>query len=56
MDPIFESYISACLTEVIRKEGDKWVIYSKGGSKKLGEYDSEEAAKKRIQQIEYFKH
>lgn len=56
MDPIYESYIEATLTEIIRKEGDKWVIYSKDGSKKLGEYDSEEAAKKRIQQIEYFKH
>lgn len=56
MDPIYEAYVDACLNEVIRKEGGKWVIYSKDGSKKLGEYDSEEAAKKRIQQIEYFKH
>jgi hypothetical protein len=39
----------------IRQEGGKWVIYSKEG-KKLGEFDSEDAAKKRLQQIEYFKH
>ena len=44
------------LTEHIRKEGDKWIIYSKDMSKKLGSYDSESAAKKRLGQIEYFKH
>jgi hypothetical protein len=42
--------------ETIRHEGDKWVIYSKDGSKKLGEYDTETAAKKRLRQIEFFKH
>lgn len=44
------------LNEVIKKSGDKWQIWSKDGSKKLGEYDSEFAAKKRLGQIEYFKH
>ena len=44
------------LEETIRKEGNKWVIYSKDGSKKLGTYDSETAAKKRLGQIEFFKH
>lgn len=43
------------LLETIRQEGDKFVIYSSDGSKKLGEYDSEEAAKKRLAQIEFFK-
>lgn len=56
MNSIYESYTLALLMDHIRKEGDKWVIYSKDGSKKLGTEDSEEAAKKRLQQIEYFKH
>ena len=43
------------VAETIRKEDGKYVIYSKDGSKKLGEYDSEEAAKKRLRQIEFFK-
>lgn len=41
---------------IIRKEGDKWIIYSKDGKKKLGTFTSEEQAKKRLQQIEFFKH
>lgn len=40
---------------VIKKVGDKYVIYSKDG-KKLGEYTSKKAAEKRLKQIEYFKH
>lgn len=40
---------------IIRKEGDKWVIYSHDGKKKLGEYDSKKEAVKRLRQIEYFK-
>ena len=40
---------------VIKKEGNKYVIYSKTG-KKLGEYTSKKAAEKRLRQIEYFKH
>lgn len=40
---------------MIVKEGKKWVIKSKDGSKTLGSEDSEAAAKKRLQQIEYFK-
>ena len=44
------------LTETIRKQGDKYVIYSKDGKKKLGTYDSRKAAEKRLGQIEYFKH
>ena len=43
------------LVEMIRREGDKWVIYSEDGSKKLGEYDSEAEARKRLAEIEMFK-
>jgi hypothetical protein len=42
--------------EVIQKIGDKWVLMTKDGKKKLGEFDSEEAAKKREAQINAFKH
>ena len=44
------------IQETIRHEGNKWNIYSKDGSKRLGSYDTETAAKKRLGQIEYFKH
>lgn len=40
---------------MIRKEQGKYVIRSKEG-KPLGSYDSEEQARKRLKQIEYFKH
>jgi RimK family alpha-L-glutamate ligase len=43
------------LSEVIRHVGGKWVIFSKDGKKKLGTYDTETAAKKRLKQIEFFK-
>lgn len=36
---------------MIKHIGNKWILYSKDGSKKLGEYDTEEEAKKREQQI-----
>lgn len=42
--------------ETIRKQGNKYVIYSKDGNKKLGTYNSRKAAEKRLGQIEYFKH
>ena len=40
----------------IRHENGKWVIYSHDYKKKLGTYDSESAAKKRLAEIEMFKH
>jgi hypothetical protein len=43
------------IREKIVKQGSKFVILSKDGSKKLGEYDNEEDAKKRLRQIEFFK-
>ena len=42
--------------KVIHHEGSKWILYSHDGSKKLGEFDTEEAALKRERQINYFKH
>ena len=44
------------IEETIRKQGNKYVIYSKDGKKKLGTYDSRKDAEKRLRQIEYFKH
>lgn len=49
-------YMREGLDETIRKQGDKYVIYSKDGKKKLGTYTSRKAAVKRLGQIEYFKH
>jgi hypothetical protein len=40
---------------VIRKVGDEWCLFSHDGSKKLGCYDSEEGAKKREREVNYFK-
>lgn len=44
------------IQEHIRKEGGKYVLYSKDGKKRLGEYGSREEAEKRLRQVEYFKH
>lgn len=41
---------------MIRHEGSKWVLYSKDGSKVLGRFDNEAAAKKHEQEVQYFKH
>lgn len=43
------------IREKIVKQGSKFVILSKDGSKKLGEYDNEKDAKDRLRQIEFFK-
>ncbi len=40
----------------IRKEDDGWHVYSEKGKHIGGPYPSEERAKKRLHQIEYFKH
>lgn len=53
-DPRFNT--ESEVKETIRKQGDKYVIYSKDGDKKLGTYTSRSAAEKRLRQIEYFKH
>lgn len=41
---------------MIVKIGDKWVVKSKDGSHQFGECDTEEAAKKRLAEVEAFKH
>ena len=41
---------------MIRKENGKYIVYSKNTGRKFGTYDTEEAAKKRLRQIEMFKH
>jgi Domain of unknown function (DUF6321) len=41
--------------EVVRKEGSKYVVRSQEG-KNLGKFDTEAGAKKRLRQVEYFKH
>ena len=41
---------------MIKKEGEKYVVYSEDGKKKLGSYNTEEESKKRLKQVEYFKH
>lgn len=40
---------------MIKKEGGKWVLFSKDGSKKLGEFDTKAAAEKREREIQFFK-
>lgn len=43
------------INETIRKTGSTWTVYSEKG-KRLGSYRSRGGAKKRLRQIEYFKH
>jgi hypothetical protein len=43
------------LKYLIKHEGEKWVLYSKDGSKKLGEHDSEQQAKDQEAAIEISK-
>lgn len=40
---------------MIVKQGSKYVVKSEDGTKHLGTYDSEDEAKKRLRQIEFFK-
>lgn len=41
---------------MIKHEKNKWILYSKDGSKKLGEFDSEQAAMEREEEILKAKH
>lgn len=43
------------ISEVIRKEGDEWVLYSKDGSKVLGRSKTREGIVKRERQVQFFK-
>ena len=40
---------------MIKKEGNKYILYSHDGSKKLGEFDSKKDAERREKVINYFK-
>jgi hypothetical protein len=42
--------------KMIRKIGNEYKVLSHDGKKVLGTYSTEEEAKKRLQQIELFKH
>lgn len=44
------------IEEVIRKVGNKWVLFTRDGKKRLGEFDTREDALKRERQIQFFKH
>jgi len=41
---------------MIRQEGGKWLLYSKDGKKKLGEFSSKKEAEDREREVNYFKH
>lgn len=41
---------------MIKKQGNKYILYTKNGDKKLGEFDSKKKAEEREREIEYFKH
>ncbi|HNQ21257.1 MAG TPA: hypothetical protein PKI46_09370 [Bacteroidales bacterium] len=41
---------------MIKKEGSKYVLYSKDGSRKLGHANSLEEIKKREHQVQYFRY
>ena len=43
------------ISEVVKKVGDKWQVQSHSG-KNMGTYDTEAEAKKRLGQVEFFKH
>lgn len=40
---------------MIKKEGTKYILYSKDGKKKLGTFRTKKEAKERERQIKYFK-
>lgn len=40
---------------MIKKQSNKWILYSKDGSKKLGEFKTKKEAVEREKQINYFK-
>jgi hypothetical protein len=43
-------------TDMIRKEGDKYILYTRDGKKKLGTHDTREDAEKQEKAIETQKH
>ncbi len=49
------AHVARCHKKDKKSAEDVWCVYSEDWSKLLGRYKTEEAAKKRLQQIEYFK-
>ena len=41
---------------VIKKQKSKWILYTKDGKRKLGEFKTKKEALKRERQIQFFKH
>lgn len=52
---VTKRFTSFSRIDMIVKEGSKYILYSKDGTKKLGEFASKKAAEKREKQINYFK-
>lgn len=57
----FDEMLDEIITEIIRKTGGKYCLYSKkktkeGKRRKLGCYPSKSGVKKRERQVQYFKH
>jgi len=48
--------LSQKLNKVVRRSGNKYVLYSKDGSRKLGEASTRAGIERRERQVEYFKH
>lgn len=44
------------ISETIKKEGSKWIVYSEKEKRKLGEHDSKEAAEKQLKAIHISQH
>ena len=55
-DDFWGYYEDSSIGDIIKKEKDGYVVYSEKGKKLSKPYKTEEEAKKRLQQIEYFKH
>ena len=51
-----KAYNLGLTNEAIRKEGNKYTVYSKKGDRKFGTYTSKAEAEKRLRQVEMFKH
>ena len=41
---------------VIKKQGYKWILFTRDGKRKLGEFRTKKEAIKRERQIQFFKH
>ena len=52
---LVDKLVEQLLSETIRKKGDQWCLKSKKSGKNLGCYSSKKKAKKREQQVNYFK-